>query len=91
MARRKRLLGLEALAKGNELLDLGVPLTKVHEVLGLQGKWSYPSTVTVFNADRAGLHKVTRPAWLTDAPTLQETPDDWEFIGVFPNGDWVQK
>lgn len=88
MARRKRLLGLNALAKGNKMLDLGVPMTKVHAELGLT--WHYQSTVTVFNADREGKHYITRPEWLQDEPTLQETPQGWRFEGVFPKGKWVQ-
>jgi hypothetical protein len=89
MARRKRLLGLAALAEGNKLLDIGVPMTRVHTELQLD--WSYQATVTVFNADRDGKHHVTRPAWLSEEPTLQETPEGWGFEGVFPNGQWVQQ
>lgn len=91
MARRKRLLGLEALAKGNQLLDLGVPMTKVHEELGLHGAWSYNSTVQVFTADRNKLYNATRPEWLQEEPTLQATPEGWEFVGVFPNGTWQKQ
>lgn len=90
MARRKRLLGIAALNKGNELLDLGVPMTRVHIELGLDGKWSYPSTITIFNVDRKGLHSITRPGWLEDEPLLQETPDGWHFLGIFPDGKWAR-
>lgn len=90
MARKKRLLGLNALKQGNALLDLGVPLTTVHKELQLLDKWTYASTVAIFKADRAGLHDVTRPSWLHDEPLLQETPADWHFTGVFPDGQWFQ-
>jgi len=90
MARRKRLLGLDTLNKGNELLDLGVPMSKLHLRLNLDSYWSYQSTSDIFAADRAGLHSVTRPDWLMSSPTMQETPEDWCFEGTFPYGDWRQ-
>jgi hypothetical protein len=86
MARKKRLLGLEALEYGSMLLDMGVPMTKVHQALKVD--WSYVSTSIVLTADREGHHSATRPEWLAESPTLQETPDNWEFIGVFPDGTW---
>ena len=90
MARRKRLLGIAALEKGHDLLNLGVPMTRVHFELGLEGEWTYQSTVTVLNADRKGKYSVTRPPWLQEEPKLQEAPDGWSFDGVFPNGIWIQ-
>jgi len=90
MARRKRLLSLDMLEEGNKLLDLGVPLTKVHKQLGLDTKWTYQSTSDVFTADRADLYSVTRPEWLQRAPDLQETPQDWKFEGTFPYGEWLK-
>lgn len=88
MARRKRLLGLQALADGNKMLDMGVPMTRVHTELGLD--WSYQATVILFNADREGKHHATRPEWLTNEATLQEAPEGWHFDGYFPFGNWVQ-
>lgn len=90
MARRKRLLGIATLEAGIKLHKLGVPMTKIHEQLGLQGKWSYPSTVTVLNAELAGLTDATRPPWLQDEPLLQEMPTNWAFRGIFPDGKWVK-
>ena len=89
MARRKRLISLDLLKKGNELLDMGVPMTVVHKQLGLEGLWSYQSTADVFNADRLDLHSVTRPPWLVKDPVLQDTPLDWVFEGTFPYGEWI--
>lgn len=88
MARRKRLIGLDALTRGNELLDMGVTMKRVHEELALE--WSYVSTRDVFHADREGLHSVTRPEWLQETPDLQETPEDYVFVGTFPIGDWYK-
>lgn len=90
MARRKRLLGLALLEEGNKLLDMGVPMTKVHSQLKLEGVWSYQSTSEVFGADRQELHSVTRPEWLQQEPALQETPTDWHFEGTFPYGEWIK-
>jgi len=90
---RKKLIALNLLEKGNELLKLGVPMTKVHKDLGLD--WSYQSTADVFTADRAGLHHVTRPSWLkaSEDPkeALQKAPENWNFEGVFPNGKWIEE
>jgi len=92
MARRKRLLSLDLLKKGNELLDMGVPMTIVHKQLGLEDKWSYQSTADIFGADRQDLHSVTRPDWLGDSTEgdLQDTPTNWRFEGTFPYGEWVE-
>ena len=91
MSRRKRLLGLKQLEEGNNLIDQGVPVTRVHKQLKLP--WSYQSTVDIFIADRKELHSVTRPEWLKpideEAPILQEPPEDWKFEGTFPYGDWI--
>ena len=89
MARRKRLLGLTVLEEGNKLLDMGVPMTKVHLALKLDGRWSYQSTADIFAADREDLHSVTRPDWLKEKPAIQDTPKDWHFEGTFPYGDWI--
>jgi len=96
MARRKRLLSLDLLEKGNALLDMGVPMTSVHKQLGLEKAWSYQSTADVFTADRQDLHSVTRPSWLKESsedlgiPVLQSTPVDWKFEGTFPYGEWIK-
>ena len=99
MARRKRLLSLTMLEQGNALLDVGVPVSKVHKQLGLGETWSYQATADIFKADRAGLHSVTRPAWLKHSSTelgkevsdIQDTPVDWQFEGTFPYGEWVKR
>ena len=98
MARRKRLLALDKLEEGNRLLDMGVPLTKVHKELGLEDLWSYQSTSDIFTADRQDLYSVTRPDWLQhsskvegkEVPVIQDSPANWFFEGTFPYGDWVQ-
>jgi len=93
MARVKKLLSLPLLEEGNELLDLGVPMTKVHNILGLHGEWSYQSTTDIFKADRHGHQSATRPPWLKDVSTrdsiLVEPPLGWSYSGVFPFGMWV--
>lgn len=97
MARRKRLLALDKLEEGNKLLDMGVPLTKVHQQLGLAKFWSYQSTSDIFTADRQDLHSVTRPPWLeyssevegNEVPIVQDSPKDWTFEGTFPYGEWI--
>lgn len=89
MAKPKKLIGLNALELGNRLLDDGVPLTKVHERLGLD--WHYMSTRDIFMADRKRRHSITRPPWLEDEPALQTPPSDWVFEGVFPIGSWVKR
>jgi len=92
MARRKSLLSIAVLDEGNDLLDLGVPMTVVHKKLKLHKLWSYQSTVNIFSADRDGLHSVTRPDWLRkreSTQTLQEAPKEWTFEGTFPYGEWI--
>ena len=91
MSRRKRLIGLKKLDEGNELLDMGVPMTKVHVRLKLNELWSYQSTADIFAADRLGLSSITRPPWLEEEPHLQEAPQGWIFEGVFPHGEWVNR
>jgi len=98
MARRKRLLSLDKLEEGNKLLDLGVPMTKVHLKLGLDAYWSCQSTADIFMADRADLYSVTRPDWLQKSndkedefvPMIQDTPKGWRFEGIFPYGEWLK-
>lgn len=90
MAKKKKLLGLDALTRGNLLLDMGVPMTKVYKELGLDNHWSYPSTIDLFRVDRAGNQEQTRPKWLKAEPLLQEAPDDWEYEGLFPYGKWIK-
>jgi len=95
MARRKRLLSVVLLNKGNELLDLSVPMTKVHIALELENHWSCQSTADIFAADREGFHAVTRPDWLQEISEkepsimLHDSPTDWQFEGTFPYGEWV--
>jgi len=94
MARRKKLLSSDLLDKGVELLDMGVSMSRVHRTLGLDKHWSRQSTADLLMADRAGLHSVTRPAWLkpstdVEGSCLQDTPAGWSFEGTFPYGEWV--
>ena len=88
MARRKRLIGKNYLNKAKDMLDMGVPMSKIHKQLGLDKVWSYQSTSDILHAEKDGLESVTRPAWLLSEPLVQETPVDWQFEGTFPYGEW---
>ena len=86
----KKLVGLDTLNKALELLELGVPMTKVHVTVGLDKVWSYGSTVIVLTCARNGHLPAVLPPWLKDAPILQEPPVNWVFRGNFPIGKWHQ-
>ena len=86
----KRLIGLDTLNRALELLDLGVPMTKVHTKVGLDKVWSYGSTVIVLTCARNNLLGAVQPPWLKKTPILQEPPANWIFKGNFPIGKWHQ-
>lgn len=89
MAKEKKLIGLIALQRIEELAALGVPLTTIHKQLGLDKHWSYVSTGYIVRADKEGLYSVTRPAWLQKEPLIQSPPKGIVFRGLFPYGKWV--
>lgn len=92
MAKPKQLLPLNLLDRAATLASAGVPLTKIHRNMHLDELWSYQSTVDLIKADLAGLHAATRPAWLPQEGTdLVSQPPDWQFRGIFPDGEWVKK
>lgn len=90
MARQKSLLGLDVLNKGVAMLDKGIPLTTVFQVLHLADKMSYGSARLAFKEDRANNHKVTRPEWLQPLPDIQLPPANYVFAGKYPTGLWVK-
>lgn len=91
MSKEKKLIGLAALKKIEELASLGVPLTTIHKQLNLDKHWSYVSTGYIVRADKKGLHSVTRPVWLQEEPLIQSPPANIVFRGLFPYGEWVTK
>lgn len=91
MANIRKLLNIETLDKAVALVELGVPMVKVHSSLFLDGYWSYQTTVNLVKADMAGFHKATRPTWLLASDQITQTPPtNWKFVGTFPKGEWVK-
>jgi len=88
--KQKRLIGLDAIKKANELFGMGVPITKIHIMLELDKVWSYASTQNLLKPDFDGLHDSTRPPWLQDTPLVQSPPVSWAFTGTFPYGEWIE-
>ena len=87
MAKKKRLMGRNALDKARALRKLGVPITSIHEALDLADFWSYKTTHSLLVADDAHV-EATRPTWLKAEPSVQSPPTNWYFDGVFPLGTW---
>lgn len=102
MSKARKLLTPQTLYRLAELTEVGVPVAKAMRQLKLEGNITRPTVVMLLKAyvERKDLDQPHYdrtlaslfPPWLVeDGPTIQEQPEEYNYIGFFPQGSWECK
>ena len=88
--KKRKLLSKATIAELRERLEMGVPLATAIDKLNLDV--SRPTVKRLVDLARhPEFDESLFPPWLNeDGPSVQEQPDDWNYVGYFPLGEWKQ-
>ncbi|HEC26707.1 MAG TPA: hypothetical protein ENI67_04775 [Gammaproteobacteria bacterium] len=82
----RKLIGRNMLRYCIRLRDLGVSIARIHKDTGIALTYNQFRIIMLYQEQ--GLKTVT-PEWLDNFPDVQTAPDDWFFVGAFPDGVWA--
>lgn len=102
MSKARKLLTPQTLYQIAEWTSLGVPVARAMRQLDLEGNITRPTVVMLLKAyverktsTQAHYDRTLAslfPPWLTeDGPAIQEQPEEYNYVGHFPQGYWECK